>query len=295
MRQEDVYEVCRCQLGAAPSAVKRFSAGLGSYVYLVCIGTKKYVFRFRKESYAQGLYWLSRLAELELPVSRPIASGQWKEYSFMLVEYLPGKELGEIYPTLTRSDKRNIAREVTELQKKVALLPAPDAPPWPEWVRDMLRRAEDRIRSHPYFEVEKVYRLYEMADLQDYFASIVPVCYLDDISTKNLLIENGHVSGIIDVDWMEPGDPLTFMALTNVSLKNLGYDTEYVEFLLEQRQVTPRQYQAFLFYSLLYCVDFMGERGSSFVGRTVPVNDQIIARLNAIYDDLLQQFMNFQP
>ena len=52
---------------------------------------------------------------------------------------------------------------------------------------------------------------------------------------------------------------LTFAALTNMALRDLGYDTDYVTYILEEMQVNDVQKRAFLFYTLMYCVDFMGE------------------------------------
>ncbi len=37
----------------------------------------------------------------------------------------------------------------------------------------------------------------------EYFNEIEPKAFLDDISNKNLIIHNGDVSGIIDLDWMD--------------------------------------------------------------------------------------------
>lgn len=57
---------------------------------------------------------------------------------------------------------------------------------------------------------------------------------MDDISTKNLLIYEGKVSGIIDIDWMGLGDMLTFVALTKVALLNMDSDTKYIDYLLDE-------------------------------------------------------------
>lgn len=118
------------------------------------------------------------------------------------------------------------------------------------------------------------------------------IAYLDDISSKNLLVYNGRISGIIDIDWMGTGDKLTFVALTNMALLNLEYDTDYVTYILEEMQVSEIQRKAFLFYTLMYCVDFMGERGMQFMDKTIEVNEQIIRRLNGIYDKLWYEWCN---
>lgn len=49
------------------------------------------------------------------------------------------------------------------------------------------------------------YKSGKRAELAAYFARVEPVAYLDDISTKNLLIHEGRVSGVIDIDWMGVG------------------------------------------------------------------------------------------
>ena len=126
--------------------------------------------------------------------------------------------------------------------------------------------------------------------IEDYFAAVRPVPYLDDISTKNLLIRSGRVSGVIDVDWMGIGDKLTYVAMTNMALLNMECDTMYVQYILEEMQVTAVQRRAFLFYTLMFCVDFMGERGMQFMDKKVEVNQQIIDRMNGIYDKLWKEW-----
>ena len=41
---------------------------------------------------------------------------------------------------------------------------------------------------------------------------------------------------------------------------------------------------------VLYCVDFMGERGTKYKDKVVEVNSQIIDRLNSIYDQLWNEW-----
>ena len=151
----------------------------------------------------------------------------------------------------------------------------------------MLERAKERIAANGYFEVEKVDRLWKSAEkLEGYFSSIEPIAYLDDVSTKNLLIHNGRISGIIDIDWIGIGDKLTYVAMTNMALLNMECDTDYVKYILDEMLLNDIQKKAFLFYTLMFCVDFMGERGMQFMDKFVEVNEQVIDRLNSLYDML---------
>ncbi len=93
---------------------------------------------------------------------------------------------------------------------------------------------------------------------------------------------------------MGTGDRLTFAALTNMVLLDLGYATDYVEYILEEMQADEEERKAFLFYTLLFCVDFMGERGMQFLDKRVEVNERIVDRLNGIYDRLWEEWQRVQ-
>lgn len=290
MNPEFVSSVCRNVFGEMTTHIDRFPTGLGNYVYHIKIGTTNYVFRCGEQPYGQTIRYLTELQALDLPVAQPIAHGSHQGLHYMIVTYLEGRELGDIYPTLSDTEKQTIAREVIHIQNRASRLQPDETCNWPKWVDGMLERARTRITANGYFDPELVDRLRPAASrLRHYFETLTPRAYLDDITTKNLLIHNGHVSGIIDVDWIEYGDWLTFAALTNMSLLNMEYDTKYVQYLLEQMHITQEERHAFLFYTLVFCVDFMGERGTTFVGRTVPVSKEIIERLNRIYTQLFMQ------
>ena len=152
-------------------------------------------------------------------------------------------------------------------------------------------RAQELISKNGFFDISKVEEVRNIQkELQPYISSINPIPYLDDISTKNLLIENGHVSGVIDIDWMGLGDNITFVAMTKVALLNMNLDTKYIDYLLEEMHLNNEQSRAFIFYCLLFCVDFMGERGTQYLDKVVPVNQEIIDRLNSIYDCFMRQY-----
>lgn len=295
MDEPQIRRIFQDQFHRTPDSITRCGVGLGNYVYAIADRDRKYIFRCspQPEAYANTIHWLDRLAELDIPAPRILAQGRLKEFDWLILSYIDGEELGTIYPQLSQEEKRTIAKEITSIQKRVAelALSVDSGWSWRNFVLEMLDRAEYRIRQSGYFDPEIVTQLRELLpQLDSYFAAIRPIPYLDDISSKNLIIQNGHVAGIIDVDWIGKGDSLTFAALTNMALLDMEYDTQYVSFLLDEMQLTPPQHKAFLFYTLMYCVDFMGERGMQFVGRTVPVTPDIISKLNRIYDQLWYQW-----
>lgn len=292
MNEKIVSKLCLEYFAEEPQAVERCATGQGNYVYIVECKGAKYVVRCSSENgaYRDSIYWLEKLAILDVPVPKVIAKGTYNEYEYLILSYIEGKDIGLVYPQLKDDDKKAIAKEIVHIQNKVAVMELDHVAAdwlWQAFIDFMLERAAERIIQNGYFDVEKVERLKGcLGELEVYFAGVKPVAYLDDISSKNLLIHNGRISGIIDIDWIGIGDKLTFAALTNAALLNLELDTDYVTYILEEMQVSETEKKAFLFYTLMYCVDFMGERGMQFMDKTIEVNDQIVKRLNDIYDKI---------
>ena len=263
-------------------------------VYIVTVCNERYVVRLNRDkgAYSDSIDLLKQAHVLGLPVSQVVNIGVYEEYEFIILTYVRGKDLGIVYPSLTPIDKRNIAAEVVNLQQRAAgFVYKSSRLPWFKFVYDALDVAEKRIRKSGYFDVNNVERVRQASQyFTKYFETLRPVTYLDDISTKNLLIQNGHVSGIVDIDEIGYGDRLTYVALMRIALLNMGYDAMISDFILEEMRVTDVERRAELFYALLYCVDFMGERGMKFNGRKVHVDGAVIERLNNIYNVLWKTF-----
>ena len=58
-----------------------------------------------------------------------------------------------------------------------------------------------------------------------YFASLKPVTYYDDLSSKNVMIDDGQFSGLVDLDGLEHGDYLEAVG----RIKASWYGTRYGE------------------------------------------------------------------
>ena len=292
MNENTISQLCMQCLSEIPQSIERCAVGQGNYVFIVECSEKKYVVRCSSErnAYDSTVYWLEQLASIEIPVPKIISRGRFGEFEYLILSYFEGKDIGLVYSQLSDDDKKEIAKEIVHIQNQVAALRLENVEPewsWRSSIDDTLERAKDRIAQNGYFEVEKVDRLWKSAEkLEGYFSSIEPIAYLDDVSTKNLLIHNGRISGIIDIDWIGIGDKLTYVAMTNMALLNMECDTDYVKYILDEMLLNDIQKKAFLFYTLMFCVDFMGERGMQFMDKFVEVNEQVIDRLNSLYDML---------
>lgn len=275
--------------------IERCSTGIANYVFVVSTATEKFVLRCSKDTnaYKDGIFWLDKLSACEIPIPTILSQGKYKGFSYLILSYLYGDDIGHVYGQLNDCEKKQIAREVVAIQRKVSRLDVVTDTQW-TWnniVEGMLNRAEERIKRNRYFDAAKVTITRNLQpEIQEYLNVVQPIPYLDDISTKNLLIYKGKLSGIIDIDWIGLGDMLTFVAMTKVALLNMDLDTQYVDYLLDEIRPNAIEYKAFIFYCLIFCVDFMGERGMQFLDKMIPVNETIIKRLNGIFDILMDEW-----
>lgn len=296
MNTDIISMLFESHLHQLPQSIKRCAVGIGNQVYIVECGKEKYVFRCSEENkaYEDTIYWLKELSAIDIPIPKVLFHGKYETYSYLVLNFIEGEDIGLIYSNLTKEEKKKIAEDVMEIQRKVSKLQIKHSNndwSWNSVLNELLDRADLRITRNGYFDSAKVAQLKDkMYLLEEYFSNVKPIAYLDDISTKNLLIHSGHVSGVIDIDWMGEGDNLTFIAMTYIALKNMDCETDYVEYLLEERGCTEAEKKAFLFYSLMFCVDFMGERGMQFGDKKIEVNENVVYRLNRIYDDLWEEF-----
>ena len=120
---------------------------------------------------------------------------------------------------------------------------------------------------------------------------IEPKAFLDDISNKNLIIYNGEISGIIDLDWMGFGDLLYFIGYNNMALLDMEVDTKYVDYMIQELKLNEFQKEIVLFYTLVFCVDFMSEKGQVFQGKEIYAGEMIVDKLNNIYNEIIKKIL----
>lgn len=300
-----VSEICFSNFNKYPENIKEFEIGYGNYVYRICFGKNKFVVRINtdKDAYINTIYWLDKLKDLELPVPKVIFKGVYDRFSYLILNYIDGDDLGNVYANLKESEKKDIARDIVKIQNTVATLPQNRGygylktyednnykNNWKEVIINHLTRSRNRIKENNIFEYTKVDKIEELLHkYDDYFINIKPIPFLDDLSSKNVLINQGKLSGIIDFDWICFGDKIYNIALTNMALIGLGYDTKYIGYLMEEMKSSEIEKEILKLYTLIFCTDFMGEKGMKFKDKIVKVNQNEIDLLNKVYEDLYSE------
>jgi aminoglycoside phosphotransferase (APT) family kinase protein len=120
---------------------------------------------------------------------------------------------------------------------------------------------------------------------ESYFAAVQPLPFLDDTTTKNVLVDHGRLTGVVDVDRLCFGDPLLTIGLTRMALLADAHDVDYVEHWMNLMELNQQQREAVDAYTRLFCVDFMSELGQRFNKDDQPEIDlERFARLSTVFE-----------
>ena len=281
MYLETVNKICDDVFNGKPTEIIRNTVGLAGYVYTVVFNDTKYVIKISddKNLIIGSTYWLNKVKDLDIPTPCVIAENLVNAPYYFVMSFIPGKDLGLVYSSLLKSEKKIIAKKIIGFQKEIKKLPMAKGfgslnsyedsenicSSWEESLLNDINRAEEAIINNGIFSVEYVLKLKKIVPyFKEYFNSIKPVPFLDDITTKNVLIHEGKLSGIIDLDWISFGDEVLFLGLVTMALLSMKADIDYADYLKDEMNLNEKQERALKFYVLMFCVIFMSEKGMCF-------------------------------
>jgi aminoglycoside phosphotransferase (APT) family kinase protein len=286
--------------------LSRFATGQVHYVYDVKTENDEFVIRLTKsdhrQTFAGALYWYHRLK----PKGVPLPAIRWydlngEKYGFPVIvtDRLPGRDLEDVYTGLTTRQKESLASEIVNIQNTVATLDhangfgyalAYDDPKlYATWhgVMDLyLNRIKTRNAKTRLIDEKYIGRLEELLQAAHaYIASVKPVPFLDDITTKNVIIHNGKLSGIVDVDTVCFGDPLLTLGLTHASLLAMKVDTCYTDYWASLLHLTEEQRSVVSIYTAMFALEFASGMGQTFNSdKPESIDPQNLHHLTSIFE-----------
>lgn len=287
--------------GGAPKRVARFTTGARHYVYEVtCADRQRLVVRMGSATSHDEMAGAVHLSHLLRPRGVPLpailAEDVRSVFPWMVLERLPGADLGASIERLTDAQLNRIAANVARAQAITsdtgsagrygyAVRPE-DAPhfAWSQVLDANLARSRRRIASAGLFKVTSADIVQgELSAMRNEIDSIPPTPFLHDTTTRNVIItEEGAFSGIVDVDNLCFGDPRYPAALTLAVLTAQGGPAQYVSAWLQHAGLTDDR--LFQMYVLLFLLDLMSEHGQVFNGNQRPSSPQDRAALQQVFD-----------
>lgn len=305
----DAARIAARALGVAIVAVERLTTGRQHWVYAVCAADgREAVIRLNRPDlgpiFAGAVAWNRLLRPLGVPLPALLAhdaAPDGDDFPFMLLARLPGRDLGAVYTTLDAAQKRALAGRIAAIGEIVGRLPPgpgygyarsyDDAQLYPSWtalLRSSLRRSRARIVAAGVADPGYADRVEaHLARHGAYLDAVAPTPFLDDTTTKNVLIVDGRLSGIVDVDYLCFGDSLLTVALTRMSLLSREWELDYIEaWCAALPRAVPRPILDL--YTACCAVDFLAELGhADNRASAAPVEAAYLARLEGVLGGLL--------
>ncbi len=307
-KSSDVLRALRQHVNAHAHSMRRLTTGLAHYVYEVMTDGEPVVVRMADPDYHNGIpggvYWHKRLRPLGVPLPNLLGYDLDGPFPYMILERLRGVDLGQVYAALSASEIQALARQIAAIQDRVATLPAGPgfgflpsyetsffARSWREVLEAGLAEAQENILAAGIFDAKVVGAVRAAAGpFQRYFDSVQPLPFLDDTTTKNVIVHDGALQGIVDVDAVCFGDRLFVLALTQMALLGDGRDTAYIDEWSAAWGLGAAEHRVVRLYTAFHCVSFMGEVGTAFNKEAPEPFDQAWGeRYPAILNSMLEQ------
>lgn len=290
--------------GDSVDSCERFPTGLRNWVYDVTFesGRQVVVRMSHSENGAEldgGLFWTPMLVECGVPVASIIAHDTTCEQPYVVLERLPGTDLGNVFDTLSPDDLARIAGQVGAMQHAATSLPRGAGfgyalsydtvldETWPAVLEQQVDRAEQWIRTAGVVDPSHAESVrIQLGASTSLLNDVAPIAFLHDATTKNVIVDAGQVTGLVDVDTMAFGDPLWAVALTRMSLLSARREDTYIDLLVDAMGIRYQQARLDL-YTRIFCLTFLGELGQAFnQPSTSPVDIAHQQHLESVFANL---------
>lgn len=283
----DARMIAERSSGMRVKSIERFTTGAAHFVYDVRLeNDTSLVVRMTSpdlRSVCAGAAFLSgQLRSLGVPLPRLLYDGSRDPIPHLILERLPGTDLGKLLDRLPDHSLRSIVLSVVNAQRSVASIPtagrfgyavrAQDAPheTWSGVIRAHLDRSHRRILAAKLFDPGNVTRVACLVnECEADLAGVPATPFLHDTTTKNVIVgEDGTFSGIVDVDDLCFGDPRYVIALTVAASLSSNHSMNYVDYWLEKAGFAKDR--LFWLYVAAFIVDLMSVHGHTFNGNEHP-------------------------
>lgn len=232
-QEEEAADLVTNALGVCPLRIVPQPLGSsGKSVFRVYLPEKRSVVlrtSVRPKTFGFTRRNLDVLRALELPVQSVLAAGPTASGgSYMILNWIPGRDLVHELAGMSRGQMSRLAEQVVDAQRRLGSLPASNGFGWApigqnapleNWSSAFGQAAPASMVDDGTLLGGLRARLCLLRSrVEPYFSTVPARAFLDDLTTKNVLVENGVLSGIIDVDFVCYGDPLLAVGATMASL-----------------------------------------------------------------------------
>lgn len=311
--EEMINVVARKHFGEKPKSVVRITTGICNEVYNTKLSNREIIARLSPvDRFLKGShYHIPILKKLGISVPDILAEDYSKKdipYAYQFLSKLDGVDIGMIIEKLSDEQLKAIAKEISKIIDKVRTIPSNGkfgdiygdyfelSDSWVEKIRNTVRVAIQRNEKSKVLDEKLLQFLNELIENNlTYLNQVESVSYLDDICSKNVMIDNGKFSGLVDLDCLAQGDPLEAIGRMKASWAGTHYGEVYTNAVMDNQSLDTQQRKIVLFYALLNRIAWSCENGVNFNQNTSSIVDKekVLGHSRAI-DELLKEYKELQ-
>jgi aminoglycoside phosphotransferase (APT) family kinase protein len=308
MHDDFVETIILAHFDTKPLKIERKNIGICNEVYEACLSDKSVIVRIGvTNSYLQGTSVnIPLFHSLGLKVPQILAEDFSKKlipHPYQVLSRLPGKDLGQVIEGLTESELDGVAKEVATILTSLKSLPTdgtfgcvriPASTMFASWTDCIRARIAAAIKRNTNPEVlsneliELVLELFEKKE--PYLSQVKSTFFYDDMGSKNVLVDNGVFSGLVDLDFISYGDPLDGLGSIKASWPDSGKGSAYLEKLMAHLELGIFDRQMVNTYAVFHRFFWLSEMGRKYNANTnTDINWDEVKRSQAIIKDLAEQ------
>jgi aminoglycoside phosphotransferase (APT) family kinase protein len=274
-----VATIVSTDLGETPLVVRRMTTGACNEVYCVELPSRSVVVRMNADDrYLKGSERnIPLFRSLGIKVPEIIASDYSKAvvpYCYQIQSCLRGTDLGNVIRQLTEQQLTSIATNVVEIFHKLrhvatngkyGYISGDDTvcrESWSEVIGDMIAEIDRRNAANSMVGSELMHLMRRIfSEYEAYFHSVPSTCFYDDVSSKNVLVDDGRFTGIVDLDVVAYGDPLEALGRIKACWFGSSYGKTYLSAIERGLDLIDRQRKVVTMYAVLHRVCWLSEKG----------------------------------
>ena len=285
MKAAQVVRLITEKFGETPLAVTPLTFGHSSVSFEVTLPNRTLIVRtnINPAVFSGTAHNLTVLRELGLPVSELVTQDLTQTHypaAYMVLDKFSGRDLRDELHTMTLMQKKRLAEQIVGYQRTAATLPlgtgfgyasVGEVAPFATWQALVLaetRKALPLKLEPPSAEYQD--RIFALTDVfTPYLEQIAPTCFLDDLTIKNVIVQNGTLSGLIDFDVVCYGDPLWTLGLTAAAIvSDVGPEhLDYVEELCRAYGLDETKRAVVSWYAALFSLTFLAKSNHAETSR----------------------------
>jgi aminoglycoside phosphotransferase (APT) family kinase protein len=286
MNNQNIKKVCEIVFKKEPLKITKKTVGICNEVFEIEFENESYILRMNEEKkYLYGTHkFLPIFQKLQITTPTIIAEDYSKKqfsFCYQILSKIEGQDLGIAIHEISENNLKLIASEISNIFDKFNSLPLEDTfgeitgldeekyNNLTEIIENQKRTILERNEKTKVIDEETIDILNNIINnYQNYFLQVKPKLYYDDICSKNVMINNGEFSGLVDLDFLMKGDYLESIGRIIASWYGKKHEEIYINEIIKLQKLDETQQKIVKMYAILNLIYWTSEEGIQFNGNS---------------------------